>query len=177
MGQRFYQAGPGWIGNLRDRMSRRASSRAVPNLEAYTWNAIFLPKGAPAEMVNKLNRATVEAMESPNVREWLEGLGAVIVPPVRATPEYLAHFVRSEIEKWTGPIKASGVTVESRPFRGTCARNHRVLGQSHGTQRQAETPLQLLYAPFVKTIAFRALTGLRSAARQRWLEDPKRRTR
>jgi hypothetical protein len=80
--------------------------------QAYTWNAIFLPKGAPAEMVNKLNRATVEAMQSANVRERLEGLGAVIVPPVHATPEYLAHFVRSEIEKWTGPIKASGVTVE-----------------------------------------------------------------
>ena len=48
------------------------------------------------------------------------------------------------------------------------------------TQRQAKTPLQLLClpnAPFVKTIAFRALTGLRSAARERWLEDPKRRTR
>ena len=86
--------------------------QGVPNLEAYTWNAIFLPKGAPAEMVNKLNRATVEAMQSANVRERLEGLGAVIVPPVHATPEYLAHFVRSEIEKWTGPIKASGVTVE-----------------------------------------------------------------
>ena len=86
--------------------------QGVPNLEAYTWNAIFLPKGAPAEMVNKLNRATVEAMESPNVSERLEGLGAVIVPPVRATPEYPAHLVRSEIEKWTGPIKASGVTVE-----------------------------------------------------------------
>ena len=76
--------------------------QGVPNLEAYTWNAIFLPKGAPAEMVNKLNRATVEAMQSANVRERLEGLGAVIVPPVHATPEYLAHFVRSEIEKWTG---------------------------------------------------------------------------
>ena len=24
--------------------------QGVPNLEAYTWNAIFLPKGAPAEM-------------------------------------------------------------------------------------------------------------------------------
>src|SRR5467141_3193043 len=46
--------------------------QGVPNLEAYTWNAIFLPKGAPAEMVNKLNRATVEAMESPNVSERLE---------------------------------------------------------------------------------------------------------
>jgi tripartite-type tricarboxylate transporter receptor subunit TctC len=27
--------------------------QGVPNLEAYTWNAIFLPKGAPAEMVDK----------------------------------------------------------------------------------------------------------------------------
>ena len=63
-------------------------------------------------MVNKLNRATVEATQSANVRERLEGLGAMIVPPVRTTPEYLAQFVRSEIEKWTGPIKASGVTVE-----------------------------------------------------------------
>src|ERR1700738_2822997 len=84
----------------------------LPNLEAYTWNAIFLPKGAPAEMVNKLNHATVEAMQSANVRERLEGLGAVIVPPVHATPEYLAHFVRGEIAKGTGPIKASGVIVE-----------------------------------------------------------------
>ena len=40
------------------------------------------------------------------------------------------------------------------------------------TQRQAKTPLQLLClpnAPFVETIAFRALTGRRSAARERWL--------
>jgi hypothetical protein len=57
--------------------------QGVPNLEAYTWNAIFLPKGAPAEMVNKLNRATVEATQSANVRERL--------PPVHATPEYLAR--------------------------------------------------------------------------------------
>ena len=46
------------------------------------------------------------------MRERFEGLGAVIVSDDRATPEYLAQFVRSEIEKWTGPIKASGVTVE-----------------------------------------------------------------
>jgi hypothetical protein len=36
----------------------------------------------------------------------------VIVPADRSTAEYLAQFVRSEIEKWAGPIKASGVTVE-----------------------------------------------------------------
>jgi tripartite-type tricarboxylate transporter receptor subunit TctC len=86
--------------------------QGVPNLEAYTWNAIFLPKGAPAEIVKKLNAAMIEAMASPNVKERLEGLGAMIVSPDRATPEYLGNFVRGEIEKWAGPIKASGVSVE-----------------------------------------------------------------
>jgi len=50
--------------------------QGTPNLEAYTWNAIFLPKGAPAEAVKKLNEAAVEAMKTPTVRERLEGLGA-----------------------------------------------------------------------------------------------------
>ena len=86
--------------------------QGVPNLEAYTWNAIFLPKGTPSDIVKKLNDATVEAMKTPRVRERLEGLGAVIVPEDRATPEYLGQFVKNEIEKWAGPIKASGVTVD-----------------------------------------------------------------
>ena len=86
--------------------------QGVPNLEAYTWNAIFLPKGTPADIVKKLDDATVEAMKTPRVRERLEGLGAVVVPEDRATPEHLGQFVKSEIDKWAGPIKASGVTVE-----------------------------------------------------------------
>jgi tripartite-type tricarboxylate transporter receptor subunit TctC len=86
--------------------------QGTPNLEAYTWNAIFLPKDAPADVVKKLNDATVQAMKTPAVRERLEGLGAVIVPEDRATPEYLGQFVKSEIEKWAGPIKASGVVVD-----------------------------------------------------------------
>jgi len=86
--------------------------QGTPNLEAYTWNAIFLPKDAPADVVKKLNDATVQAMKTPAVRERLEGLGAVIVPEDRATPEYLGQFVKSEIEKWAGPIKASGITVD-----------------------------------------------------------------
>jgi tripartite-type tricarboxylate transporter receptor subunit TctC len=86
--------------------------QGTPNLEAYTWNAIFLPKGAPDDVVKKLNDAAVQAMKTPTVKERLEGLGAVIVSDDRATPEYLGQFLKSEIEKWAGPIKASGVTVD-----------------------------------------------------------------
>ena len=89
-----------------------AAEQGVSDLEAYTWNAFFLPKGAPPEIVKKLNAATVEAMKDANVRAKLEGLGAAFVSADRTTPEYLGKFVQSEIEKWAKPIKASGVSVD-----------------------------------------------------------------
>ena len=81
------------------------------DIQAYTWNAIFLPKGAPEAVVKKLNDAALQAMKTPAVRERLQGFGAQIVSDDRATPAYLGQFVKSEIQKWAAPIKASGVSV------------------------------------------------------------------
>ena len=89
-----------------------AAEQGFSDMEAYTWNAFFLPKGAPADVVKKLNEATVEAMKDSNVRAKLEGLGAAFVSPDRTTPEYLGKFVQSEIEKWAKPIRASGVSAD-----------------------------------------------------------------
>ena len=82
------------------------------DVQAYTWNAIFLPKGTPEPIVKKLSAAMLEAMHTPTVKERLEGFGAQVVSDDRATPAYLASFVKSEIEKWAAPIKASGVSVK-----------------------------------------------------------------
>jgi tripartite-type tricarboxylate transporter receptor subunit TctC len=89
-----------------------AAEQGTENLIAYTWNAIFLPKGAPEPIVKKLNDAALEAMHTPPVRDRLEGFGARIVPDNEATPQYLGSFVKSEIDKWAAPIKASGVSVD-----------------------------------------------------------------
>jgi tripartite-type tricarboxylate transporter receptor subunit TctC len=89
-----------------------ALEQGTKDLEAYTWNAIFLPKGAPADVVKKLNDAALQAMKTPSVRDRLGGLGAKIAPDAQATPEYLGQLVKSEIAKWAVPIKASGVTVD-----------------------------------------------------------------
>jgi tripartite-type tricarboxylate transporter receptor subunit TctC len=86
--------------------------KGIPNFEALTWNAFFLPKGTPEPIAKKLHEAMLQAMDSPMVKERLQGLGAVLVAPERRSPEYLAGFVTSEIEKWAAPIKASGVSVE-----------------------------------------------------------------
>jgi tripartite-type tricarboxylate transporter receptor subunit TctC len=97
-------------------------SAALPNLptaveqgtpmEAYTWNAIFLPKGTPDDIVKKLADAASQAVDTPAVKERLAGLGATVVSPDRRTPAYLASFLKSEIEKWAAPIKQSGASVD-----------------------------------------------------------------
>jgi tripartite-type tricarboxylate transporter receptor subunit TctC len=89
-----------------------AIEQGVKDMEGYSWSAIFLPKGTPAAIVKKLNSAIVGAMNTPAVRERLGNLGTQIVSNDRATSEYLEKFVKSEIEKWSGPIKASGVVIE-----------------------------------------------------------------
>jgi tripartite-type tricarboxylate transporter receptor subunit TctC len=82
------------------------------DVEAYTWNAFFLPKGTPDAIVKKLHDATVEAMKTPAVREKLESAGLQFVSDDRTTPDYLATFVQSEIAKWAVPIKAGGISVD-----------------------------------------------------------------
>ena len=89
-----------------------AQEQGLAGFEAYVWNALFLPRGTPPAIVARLNAAAVGALDTPAVRDRLQSLGAVIPPPARRTPEYLARFVDSEIAKWAAPIRASGVTVD-----------------------------------------------------------------
>jgi tripartite-type tricarboxylate transporter receptor subunit TctC len=89
-----------------------AQEQGLKDFEAYTWNGLFMPKGAPDAIVRRLNAATVEALNTPIVLQRLKDIGATVVAPERRTPEYLGKFVASEIEKWAGPIKASGASVD-----------------------------------------------------------------
>jgi tripartite-type tricarboxylate transporter receptor subunit TctC len=89
-----------------------ADEQGLKDFVAYTWNAAFLPKGVPEPVVNKLRDAMAEAIKAPAVRDRLQGLGALLATEDRSTSEYLGKFVKSEIEKWAAPIKASGVSVD-----------------------------------------------------------------
>jgi tripartite-type tricarboxylate transporter receptor subunit TctC len=89
-----------------------AEEQGTKDLIAYTWNAIFAPKGLPADVLQKLNKAAVDTINTPTVKEKLAGLGAEIATGNETSPEYLAKLVKDETEKWAVPIKASGVSVD-----------------------------------------------------------------
>ena len=87
-----------------------AQEQGLGGLDCGSWASLSFPKGTPREIVQRLAKATNEAVETPAVQERFKSIGVTIPPPERRTPEYLAKFVVSEIARWAGPIKASGAS-------------------------------------------------------------------
>jgi tripartite-type tricarboxylate transporter receptor subunit TctC len=89
-----------------------AHEQGLTDLDAFFWSAFFLPKRTPPPIVQKLREATLATMETPAVQQRLKEIAANLVAPERRTTDYLQKFVESEIAKWAGPIKASGVSMD-----------------------------------------------------------------
>ncbi len=89
-----------------------ADEQGLANLDTANWYGLFLPKGTPSSIVQKLHKAAVAALDTPSFRDRLHSLGVEVVAPARRNPEYLASFLKDDIAKWTAPLKASGITAE-----------------------------------------------------------------
>lgn len=89
-----------------------AHEQGLTDFDIPSWYALFLPRGTPAEIVQKLNRAAVATLAMPNVQARLKEIGSDLVSPQRGTPEYLGKFVAAEVVKWAKVIKANSVQIE-----------------------------------------------------------------
>jgi tripartite-type tricarboxylate transporter receptor subunit TctC len=86
-----------------------AKEQGFDGLDGYYWMGFFLPKGTPDPIVQKLSAAINVALDTPAVQARLRELATTVVAPERRSPAYLQKFVESEIAKWAGTIKASGI--------------------------------------------------------------------
>jgi tripartite-type tricarboxylate transporter receptor subunit TctC len=89
-----------------------ASEQGLTDFDTSLWWALFLPKGAPAAIVQRLHEATIAMMDTPSVQERMRELGVDLAEPELRSSEYLRTFVESEIDKWAAPIKASGLSMD-----------------------------------------------------------------
>jgi tripartite-type tricarboxylate transporter receptor subunit TctC len=89
-----------------------AHEQGLTDFDASNWFAAFFPKGTPAAIVDKLHAATLATINAPAVEMRMREIGADLVTRERSSPYYLQKFVATEIEKWAGPIKASGVSMD-----------------------------------------------------------------
>ena len=90
----------------------RASTAPIFLVGFISSQGLFLAKDTPAPIVRQLSAGFIKALDLPSVRGRFEPIGEEIPTVDRRTPEYFSKFVAGEIARWSGPIKASGVTVE-----------------------------------------------------------------
>jgi tripartite-type tricarboxylate transporter receptor subunit TctC len=77
-----------------------------PGFEALSWSGLSAPKGTPKAIVDKLEAAMTQVMQSPAIKQRMESVGFVVPPPGAKT---YSDFVKLEIERWTKVIKSAGI--------------------------------------------------------------------
>lgn len=80
-----------------------------PGYSAESFFGLTAPAGTPPEVMEKLNRETVAAMNDPSIRSKLEEVGFVVVAN---RPEEFSRFIQDEIAKWGDTVKKSGAKMD-----------------------------------------------------------------
>jgi len=84
----------------------------LPGFYVSSWQGIWAPKGTPKSIISALNRAVVDTLGDPAIRQRLAALAQEIPAPEQLTPEALGKLQKAEIEKWWPVIKAAGIKSE-----------------------------------------------------------------
>jgi tripartite-type tricarboxylate transporter receptor subunit TctC len=85
------------------------AEQGVPGYDVGSWVGLLTTGGTPRPVVDKLNREVVRALQTPEMRERIAAVG---LDPVTMTPAEFSAYIRSEIAKWVGAIKAAGIQPE-----------------------------------------------------------------
>ena len=81
----------------------------VPGYEHVLWGMLLVPAATPKDVLARLNREAVKALESADVRERYAGMG---VEPVATTPEQAGAYLKNETAKYAKVVKAIGLRIE-----------------------------------------------------------------
>src|SRR2546421_581581 len=89
---------------------RTAEEAGLPGYVVTTWYGVFAPAGTPTLIVNRLHAELVKAMQTPDVRTKLEGIGAD--GSVSRTPHEFAQLVRADTTRYAKIVKDIGLKIE-----------------------------------------------------------------
>jgi tripartite-type tricarboxylate transporter receptor subunit TctC len=78
----------------------------VPDYDYSTWYALFLPAGAPRDVVGRLNQVTRNLLAMDDMKQKFEAQG---VEAWSNTAADLGAYLRTETEKWGKVVRAAGI--------------------------------------------------------------------
>jgi len=80
--------------------------QGIKDVYADNWYALFAPAKTPAPVIAKLNAAVNAVLKDPETARKLIEAGA---DPAAGTPEQLAEFLKSELERWGKVVKEKNI--------------------------------------------------------------------
>jgi len=86
-----------------------AIAETVPGFENIGWFGLVVATGTPKEVIDKIYRDTVKALEAPDVKGRFEGLG---MDPVGNSPADFAKAIREETERWAKIVRERKLVVD-----------------------------------------------------------------
>jgi tripartite-type tricarboxylate transporter receptor subunit TctC len=81
----------------------------MPGFEVGAWQGIMVRSGTAKPIIDRLNAEVMKALQNPEVRSKLAAQGA---EPLGSSPSEYGVYVKKELARWAGVVKASGVTIE-----------------------------------------------------------------
>jgi len=85
------------------------SGGALSRFDINTWFGLFGPAKLPADTTQRLNKAFVDALHTPELKARLASL---LAEPMASSPEQFAAFVKRELAKYETVVKTSGAKVD-----------------------------------------------------------------
>ena len=85
------------------------AEQGIKNFEVVVWHGLYVAKGTPKPILDKLVAALQSSVKDPGFKSRLADLGAEPVSVAKATPEGLQKHLQAEIIKWGPIIKKAGV--------------------------------------------------------------------
>ena len=77
-----------------------ATEAGLPSFQQQGWNGLFVPKGTPQAVIDKLNAALRKAVASDALQKRMDDLGSIPATDEELTPQYVSRLVPAEIEKY-----------------------------------------------------------------------------
>jgi tripartite-type tricarboxylate transporter receptor subunit TctC len=87
-----------------------AEEAGVAGYQVITWYGVFAPAGTPPAIVNRLHAELVKAMQTPDVKAKLDGIGAD--GSFSRTPEEFAALVRADTARYAKIVKEIGLRID-----------------------------------------------------------------
>lgn len=81
----------------------------LPGYEVFAWNGVLVPAGTPKAIIQQLNDHIRKAMLLPQVKDKFSAQGFAAS---WNSPESFGVFLKTEVDKWSRTVKASGATLD-----------------------------------------------------------------